>query len=299
MKKHLLLLFIVSCVAGVAKTQNTRGTENAVKQPNIIVVPFTKEGDDIRKIIEDNAMMSLALSKVKEAFNDRGFITRDFITLLRSLKTNDVLTHGSQSDAKSKIVQNSKADIEVSTKIFVMNHADGSSEVSLELQAAEVNTGASLSNVSYLSGKYITSDTIRLANRALSMIKDDFFDKLQNAFDQIVEDGREMAIQIVLGENCELDVYSIVGTNGNDLEMELSDWLDANAYKGVYSVNSSDKVLDISMQVPLYDQTTGQPYNISRVRGTLQKHLKGLVEPSGHDAKAKANIGQKVIIAIE
>ncbi|MDR0657828.1 MAG: DUF6175 family protein [Mediterranea sp.] len=299
MKKYLLLLFVVSCFAGATKAQNTRGTENGVKQPDIIVVPFTKEGDDIRKVIEDNPMVSLAISKVKEAFNDRGFITRDFIALLKSLKTTDVLTHGSQSDAKSKVVQNSKADIEVSTKIFVINHPEGASEVSLELQAAEVHTGSSLANVSYLSGKYITGDTIRLANRALGMIKDNFFDQLQNAFDQIVENGREITIQIVLGENCELDVYSEVGNNGNDLQIEMEDWLAANAYKGVYSVNSSDKILDISMQVPLFDQSTGNPYSPSRLRGTLQRFLKEILESTGHEPKARANIGQKLVIGID
>jgi hypothetical protein len=299
MKKHLLLLFVVSCLAGATKAQNTRGTENGVKQPDIIVVPFTREGDDVRKIIEDNPMMSLAISKVKEAFNDRGFITRDFIALLKSLKTTDVLTHGSQSDAKSKVVQNAKADIEVGTKIFVINHSEGASEVSLELQATEVHTGSSLANVSYFSGKYITSDTIRLANRALSMIKDSFFDQLQSAFDQIVENGREMTIQIVLGENCELDVYSEVGNKGNDLQIEIEDWLAANAYKGVYSVNSSDKVLDISMQVPLFDQSTGNPYSPSRLRGTLQRFLKEILEPTGHEPKARANIGQKLVIGID
>lgn len=287
------------CMATIGYAQDTRGTENGVKQPNIVVVPFTRENEDIRKVIEDNTMISLAMSKVKAAFNERGFITRDFVTLLKALKTDDVLTHGSQSDAKSKVVQNSKADIEVSTKISVIHHPDGAAEVSLELQAAEVNTGSSLANASYLSGKFLTSDTVRLANRALAMIKDDFFYTLQDAFNQIVENGREMVIQVVLGENCEMDVYSEVGNNGNDLQMEMEDWLAANAYKGVYSVNSSDKVLDISMQVPLYDQTTGNPYSPSRLRGTLVRFLRETLASTGHEPKTRANIGQKIVIAIE
>lgn len=297
--KKLLLLFVVSCFAVSIKAQNaTRGTEQGVKQPDIIVTPFTKQGDDVRTIIEENPMMSLAISKVKEAFNERGFITRDFIALAKRASTQDILTHGSQSDAKAKIVQGSKADIEVNTKIFV-NKTNGASEVSLELQAYEVHTGSSLANVSYLSGKFNTDDTLRLANRALGMIKDDFFYQLQSSFEQIVENGRELSIQIVLGENCELDVYTEVGTNGNDLQIEVEDWLVENAYKGVYSVNSSDKMLEISMQIPLINQADGRPYQPSRLRGTLTNFLKGILEPTGHSPKTRANIGQTLVIAIE
>lgn len=297
MKKiAIICMMLGACVIG--KAQNTRGTENGVKQPNIVVVPFSKEGQDIRKIIEDNAMMSLAMSKVKEEFNNRGFITKDFIAMLKALKTDDVMMDDSQMDVKARIVQNSKADIQVITKITVNKHAEGAAEVALELEAVEVQTANSLANKSFLSGKFITNDSIRLANRALSMISDDFFGNLQSAFNQMVEEGRELNMSLSFAKDCEMDATSEVGSNGNDLQMEIEEWLSQNAYKGVYGLNGSGKLLDISMQVPLFDQETGNPFNLSRMRTMIKRFLDPLLKVNGCLADVVVR-GQKLNVTIK
>lgn len=297
MKKLVIICMMLgACVAG--KAQNTRGTENGVKQPNIVVVPFSKEGQDIRKIIEDNAMMSLAMSKVKEEFNNRGFITKDFIAMLKALKTDDVMMDDSQMDVKARIVQSSKADIQVVTKITVNKRDQGAAEVSLELEAVEVQTANSLANKSFLSGEFITNDSIRLANRALSMISDDFFGNLQSAFNQMVEEGRELNMSLSFAKDCEMDATSEVGSNGNDLQMEMEEWLSQNAYKGVYGLNGSGKLLDISMQVPLFDQETGNPFNLSRMRTMIKRFLDPLLKVNGCLADVVVR-GQKLNVTIK
>lgn len=297
MKKLVIICMMLgACVAG--KAQNTRGTENGVKQPNIVVVPFSKEGQDIRKIIEDNAMMSLAMSKVKEEFNNRGFITKDFIAMLKALKTDDVMMDDSQMDVKARIVQSSKADIQVVTKITVNKRDQGAAEVSLELEAVEVQTANSLANKSFLSGEFITNDSIRLANRALSMISDDFFGNLQSAFNQMVEEGRELNMSLSFAKDCEMDATSEVGSNGNDLQMEIEEWLSQNAYKGVYGLNGSGKLLDISMQVPLFDQETGNPFNLSRMRTMIKRFLDPLLKVNGCLADVVVR-GQKLNVTIK
>lgn len=297
MKKLVIICMMLgACVA--CKAQNTRGTENGVKQPNIVVVPFSKEGQDIRKIIEDNAMMSLAMSKVKEEFNNRGFITKDFIAMLKALKTDDVMMDDSQMDVKARIVQSSKADIQVVTKITVNKRDQGAAEVSLELEAVEVQTANSLANKSFLSGEFITNDSIRLANRALSMISDDFFGNLQSAFNQMVEEGRELNMSLSFAKDCEMDATSEVGSNGNDLQMEMEEWLSQNAYKGVYGLNGSGKLLDISMQVPLFDQETGNPFNLSRMRTMIKRFLDPLLKVNGCLADVVVR-GQKLNVTIK
>ncbi|WP_455591249.1 DUF6175 family protein [Bacteroides sp.] len=296
--KKLAIACMMLCACFVAKAQDTRGTGSGVKQPEIVVVPFTLEGEDVRQVIEQNPMMALAISKVKEQFNDRGFITKDFITLLKASKNTSLMMDEAAIDYKARIVRESKADIQVLVKIVGNQEANGAVEVALMLEAVEVQTGNSLANKSYMSGKFITNDFIKLANRALNMIGDDFFSNLQSAFNQMVEDGRELAIQIGFSSDCEMDATSEVGSNGNDFQMEVEDWLLNNAFKGVYSVNGSEKLLDISMQVPLYDQTSGAPFNLSRMRTVLKRFLDPLLASNGCIAKVNVT-GQRLHVIID
>ena len=295
-----LLCFTV-ILQGFAQTESaTRGSVNNVRQPNVIVVPYTTEGQDVRQIIDNNRMMLNALSKVKEEFNVRGFNTRDFITLLQANKRNDIVsaTTGAKTDPVKDLILESKADISVTVNVFVNNHADGSSEVNLDLHAAEAISGESFANASYTSDKFRTSDSLSLANRALNKINDDFFTMIQNGFNTMMETGRNLNVRIELGPNSGLDPYSEMST-GNDLEMELTNWLDNNAYGGNYEINSSDMVIDISMKVPIYDQITGKPYAINKIRTPLIKFLKSLLTSEDHNPKTKFSSGQQIWIVIE
>ena len=305
MKKIIgILLFFSIVFHGNAQTESaTRGNVNNVKQPNIIVVPYTTEGQDVRQILENNRMMSNAISKIKEEFNNRGFNTKDFITLLQASKRNDIVseTTGAKTDPVKDLVLESKADISVKVKVFVIQHEGGVAEVNLELEAAEALSGESFANASYTSDKFRTADSLGLANRALSKINDDFFTLIQNGFNMMMETGRNLNIRIELGANSELDPYSEMNT-GNDLEMELTNWLDNNAYGGNYEINSSDKVIDISMKVPIYDQLTGKPYAVNKIRNPLIKFLKSILETPDqptHTPSTKLSSNQQIWIVIE
>lgn len=303
MKK--LIGIILSCLSiafqGHAQTESaTRGSANNVRQPNVIVVPYTTEGQDVRQILDNNRMMLNAISKVKEEFNNRGFNTKDFVTLLQASKRNDIVsaTTGAKSDPVKDLVLESKADISVTVNVFVNPHEGGVAEVNLVLQAAEAISGESFANASYTSDKFRTTDSLSLANRALSKINDDFFTLIQNGFNTMMETGRNLNVRIELGPNSGLDPYSEMST-GNDLEMELTNWLDNYAYGGNYEINSSDMVIDISMKVPIYDQITGKPYAINKIRTPLVKFLKSLLTSEEHTPKTKFSSGQQIWLVIE
>ena len=57
---------------------NSGGQVNQI-QPKIIVVPFSKQGEDVRALIESDVNKRIAITKIKEAFDSRGFSTEDFI----------------------------------------------------------------------------------------------------------------------------------------------------------------------------------------------------------------------------
>lgn len=90
------ILLLTSLIAGAqpqAKTENK--TKVVTVQPKIIVIPFTKEKEDIRTVLETNVNRRIAITKVKEAFDNRGFTTVDFIGKLKAANDNNVFTSSS------------------------------------------------------------------------------------------------------------------------------------------------------------------------------------------------------------
>ena len=85
MKKYLfLILCMVVFIQIKAQTTTT-------VQPKIMVVPYVKDGEDIRQIIENDANIRLVLSKIREAFDNRGFTTVDFEAKLKTVNRNNAL----------------------------------------------------------------------------------------------------------------------------------------------------------------------------------------------------------------
>ena len=144
------------------------GTPNSqVSLPTVTVVPYTREDEDIRAILDHNQMLSYAVSKMTSEFNSRGYKTKDFLAQLKRAKRNDVLTAGTQSDAVTKMIQNMGADIIVTAKVMTTTDTRRQSEVSLELTATEFQTAGNLASATFQSGKYVTTDTIKLTDYAL------------------------------------------------------------------------------------------------------------------------------------
>ena len=79
MKKYLFLILCMVVFIQIKAQTNT------TVQPKIMVVPYVKDGEDIRQIIENDANIRLVLSKIREAFDNRGFTTVDFEAKLKTV----------------------------------------------------------------------------------------------------------------------------------------------------------------------------------------------------------------------
>ncbi len=127
------------------QTTITTTTTITTVQPKIMVIPYTKEGEDIRTILESDVSRRIAITKIKEAFDGKGFTTVDFVAKLKAAKDNNVLTSENQTDIKSQIIQMSGADVYVQAEVNVLKTESGNS-VTLVLTGYEASTGNSLSN---------------------------------------------------------------------------------------------------------------------------------------------------------
>ena len=274
----LLNCFSFSAISQNAAT-NSGGQVNQI-QPSIIVIPYKTEGQKYRSILEDPNMgfkKRIAISRVKEAFDSRGFTTYDFEAELKKGETAGTFSADAQTDEKDVIVKNSGADIFVTVDINIEKGQSGT-DVKIILQAFESATGRSLTNKDASSGKFYSDDISKLAGKAIDVMKEDFLNVLQTKFTDIVNNGRSLYIEFVLAQNATLNFQSEVGTDGDLLSESIVDWMGKNAYKNYAKKGGSTakKIIYDDVRIPLKDQATGMNYEVESFGKLIRKYLKAI-----------------------
>lgn len=277
----------------------TTVTPNMPNMPTLTVIPFTREGENVRTLIERNGMLSHAVSKMTSEFSKNGYRTKDFISMLQKAKNSDLTTDGSQSDAVSMMIQNMSTDIVVVAKVNYIPRPNNQGEVSLELNATEKQTATTLASSTFLSGRYMTTDSVRLADYAISKVKKEFFTTLQNAFFEMARSGRELSVQMVLDKNVEdWDFDQPSPESGEEFKVELEDWLAENAMNGNYDMSrASDKIIDLTVRIPIWNESTGRAYTISNFRNAFRKFLNERL--AGEYQASIVTLGQGIVVTIK
>ena len=278
MKKIYMMMaaLVLACTAAKAQEFNTQGTGSQAHQPSVMVVPYINaeldnNADALRTYIDNNPLVKIGLSKVKEAFDLKGFPTKDFAGALRVNKNRRLVSasRGTSSSVAKSIIRDSKAEIIVYlTPIIIKN--GGLTEVRFTLEAQEAMIGQNFASADYSSGSYRTNDSIMLAERALANISTSFFYQIEDGFNQMVEQGRDVSILIEFAEGCEVGPYTRLGAQRKTLSRALLDWGRAHAYhKSCGDPQSADGIIEMTMKVPVYLDDTGEPYQISLTTDAL------------------------------
>lgn len=275
MKKITLLAFmVILAISCFAQT----GT-----QPKIMVIPYTKQGEDIRTILEADENKRIVLTKIKEAFDERGYSTIDFIAKLKAIESGNTFNINNQSDIKSQIIDMSGADIYVEAEITCLQQAGSTysnleSRVKIIVTAYDASTGNSLSNKIGESGTFYTNDIAKLGMKAISTCADDFLRIMQEKFTSMAENGRSAVVQIGLSNESNYNLESEVGNQGLQLKDEIELWIEEHAYNGDYHVqgSTSTKMIIDDIKLPPMDQNTGKAYTLNKLSIELLKFFRAL-----------------------
>lgn len=272
MRKIINIAIIVACLAApVVAIANI-----APVQPKIMVVPFVKESEDIRTILEEDVNKRIVLTKIKEAFDLRGFTTVDFLGKLKATSVQEALGNEQQQDFKSMIISNSGADVYVDAEIVIGMSETGNS-VKVIVTAYDVSTGSSLSNTVGDSGKFYTDDIGRLASKAIEKCAGDFLTVMQGKFSEIMENGRSINLKLGFAETSEYNMRSEIGDEGLTLADHIELWLGENAYQGNYHIQgtSATQMLVDDLRIPIKDEN-GANYNVNKFGLSFLKFARSL-----------------------
>lgn len=278
MKKFVLLLScLCSCSLSMVKAQT-------VVQPKIMVIPYTKEGEDIRTVLEEDSNKRIALAKIKEAFDERGVSTIDFVARLKAANTASVMNMDNQADIKSAIIDMSGADIYVEAEIIcqqdVASHSKPESRVKINITAYDIATGASLSNKIGECGPFYTDDIAKLSMKAISSIADDFLRIMQAKFTDIAEQGRSIMMFITFDADSSYTMESEVGNQGLTLQDEIELWVDSSCYNGNYhlqGVTPLNMIFD-DIKLPFVDEA-GATFTASKYSMNALKFFRSMGIP--------------------
>ncbi len=257
---NVLLYCIILCVILFPIKVNA---EQVNVQPKIMVVPFVKEGEDIRKTVENDANKRIVLTKVKEAFDSRGFTTVDFLGKLKAGSVQSGMSDEQQSDLKSMIIASSGADIYIDTEMII-NQSTSGNAVKVIITAYDISTGASLSNKVGDSGKFYTEDFGRLGAKAIESCADDFLNVMQTKFNDMVQNGKSLNMTIGFEPNSQYNMNYEIGDEMLTLADLIEMWLEENAYQGNFHVQgtTATKMIIDDVRIPLKD-SNGKNFSVA------------------------------------
>ncbi|QHI38572.1 hypothetical protein IMCC3317_39660 [Kordia antarctica] len=291
MKKYILTLVFIVLSSNLKLQAQEKVTQ---VQPTIMIIPWVKDGQDIRTILEDDFNKRIAIAKVKEAFDDRGFTTYDFTQKLKQAMNEMALKSDEKTDLKAEIIRLSGADIIIETEVFVQKSSTGNS-VKLILEGKDSYTAQSLSNKIGESGKFYTDDIAKLSKKAVESCIEDFLNTMNDKFSGIIENGRSIRINIGFIEDSEHNMDSEIGDEGDLLSDLLEEWMDVNAHNNnfhIQGVSENTMVID-DFRIPLKDPKTGRNYRATKLSSKLRKYIKnklGLSVKQGKRSEAEVNI---------
>lgn len=261
--KKIINLLLLPIILYVAINPLRANAEQVTVQPKIMVVPFVKDGEDIRTVLEEDADKRIVLTKVKEAFDSRGFTTVDFLAKLKAGSVQAGMSDEQQTDLKSMIISSSGADIYVDTEMII-NRSQSGNAVKVIITAYDISTGGSLSNKVGDSGKFYTEDFGRLGSKAIESCADDFLNVMQTKFNDMVQNGKSLNLTIGIDEGSQYNMNSEIGDEMLTLADLIEMWLEENAYKGNFHVQgtTATKMIVDDVRIPLKD-SKGNNYTVA------------------------------------
>lgn len=242
----------------------------------IMVVPVSKQGEDVRKLIEDNANLRIAITKIKESFELRGIQTIDFIQKLKAAQTSAAFTSDGKQDEKTALIRSSGADIYVEVDIILDEDAERGNSVRLLLNAFEVQSAITVAAKSGESRRVVTNDVSKLITMALEPIIEEFQEAMYTKFNELLDSGRPIMIVINFLEDSDKDMDTELGPDNEPLADLIEKWMEQNAYRNDYHLQGTTEIQMIFdyVKIPFFDQETMKNYTPQKFCMELQKMFK-------------------------
>ena len=265
----LILLFAIDLPA----------QQDLLLQPTIMVIPFIKEGNDLRSVFESDSSkhIRVAMAKVKNAFDTAQIKTVDLKSMIQRIDNDRILTHNSRNDLKSGVIHYSGIDIFIEVEAQIVETSRGNS-VTVILNAYDAFSGNALANGLGHSPKFYTQNFEKLSEKALDTFLEKFVISAKLTLEDFEKNGRSITLNIGIEKGVKMDMDSEIGNTGNLLSDVIEDWLDTNALNSQFNIQgiTATKMIVTEIKIPQIDSKTKRNYRPSKFAKALLQYLKSL-----------------------
>jgi hypothetical protein len=291
--KNKFLAVLVTLFSVVAFSQ--------AKKPTIMVVPsddwctannymmlFENQGNplklpDYNKALQENSDLNSVISKIGELMAQRGFPLVDLKSQLDKIAKDKARTNMTGVNESPIDVLNKTAKADIIMKVFwKINTLGPKRSVEFRLQGIDAYTSKQPAAASGTGAQSFSAELSILLEEAVLAHLDNFNNQLMTHFEDLLANGREGALVLLVGENgtSNFDTnYSIKGKEAALKDIINRFWMPRNTVNARFSLDeNSENVLKFSqVRIPLYgdDGWGGQmAYDFATWGGNLKQFLK-------------------------
>jgi len=271
MKISGTLLLILLFSAGRLTGQNSTPANT---QPTIMVIPFSQEGTSLRTAYEQNELVRVAITKVKEAFDKKGVNTIDLRAKIKQAANTGAIQEDQKSDLKDEVINNSGADVYVEVEANA-NYTNTGNSVTLIFTAYDAFSGESYANKVGNSPKFYTTNFEKLVEKVADTEVPNLLNTIQEKFTDIIDNGRTITVKVGIHEDSKLKMDTEVDKEGNFLSDIIEDYIVGKSYKGKYHIQgmTRNQLTFDMVKVPLKDES-GNNFRVSRFASDFRRFLR-------------------------
>lgn len=299
MKKYLLLSALLF-IAFFGFSQ--------AKKPTIMVIPsdnwcikngYTMTQDvmgtiktfpDYKAAVQNDTELLMVLGKINTLMADRGFPLKNLESVLKTLETESaeasMLTSKAGSDLAESptdvLKRTANADIIIQIT-YVVNQNGPRKSITFMLQGLDAYTDKQIAGAQGTGQPSLATELTVLLEEAVISYIDDFNSRLQDHFNDLFANGREIALQMRVFNGSAFDLEEEFNWKGETLECGeiVEDWVADNTVQGRYNLSdySENRMIFEQVRIPLFDDRdramdtrrwvrdlrsmlTGAPFNI-------------------------------------
>jgi len=269
---------------GVMEKVVAFGDEGGPLMPSIMTVPLEKDGESIRKILENNPDMRIAVANVQDGFRSRNVTTYDFLAALKS-NLRGMAYEDNQGVADSndrQLVLSSGSDVYVEVDLVKNQKPEGNSVI-LNLKAYETATGAVLASKSVITRSYPKASIDMLTKYAVRDGLQTFLDDICNEWKKpsmTATSGTRVVMRFSLQDGGVMMSFDDkVGPNNYSLSNVIRQWIRKNCFKGQYHQQKqmAELMLFDTVTMPPTDQD-GFPMDAAQFAFLLESYLKETIK---------------------
>ena len=288
--KHLVLTFIltIASLAGFAQA----------KKPTLMVVPadnwcvqnnfmdkFDDQGTEVlvpnyKRVLQNSSDCYNVITKINTLMSDRNFPLKDLSAVIKSMDSNSAMNAVTTSKSGAGLAEspldlikrNANADILIELN-WQVNTVGPKRSITYSLAAKDAYTDKQIAGTQGTGTPSFAAEMPVLLEEAVVGNMDNFCAQLQAHFDDMMENGREVALEIkVIDNGSGIDLSSEYG--GDELTDIIDDWVSDNTVNHRYDLSSgSENYLKFEqVRIPLY-QANGRPNDTRRWARELSKVL--------------------------